>query len=391
MKMKSLHLYRVSIPFKKPFRHAAHERSGTDNLVARVELEDGTAGYGEGLPREYVTGENVEGVILTLKGLDRKLFLKDFRNFEEVVAFLETEILSRKNLPSDRENNTARSVLELGFLDAFGKAFQKSLSEVAESLGGGEKSGGKRCSELRYDGVLSLALPSETFWSALRLRFFGFRRLKLKLDGEVDSSLRTLRWVRRAVGRSMDLRVDANGAWDLERATYLCRELAAFGISAVEQPLRHADLAEMKELKRRSPIPLMLDESLCTVSDAQKAIDEDLCDLFNIRLSKCGGFLNSLKIAGLAREKGLGYQLGCLVGETGILSAAGRQFAAADPGLRYLEGSYDRFLLRDNIVRKDISFGWGGRAKPLTGYGLGVEVDPAKLKRYSTEEIRLYG
>ena len=81
MKMKSLHLYRVSIPFKKPFRHAAHERSGTDNLVMRVELEDGTAGYGEGLPREYVTGENVEGVILTLKGLDRKLFLKDFRNF----------------------------------------------------------------------------------------------------------------------------------------------------------------------------------------------------------------------------------------------------------------------------------------------------------------------
>src|SRR5262249_47727639 len=157
-----------------------------------------------------------------------------------------------------------------------------------------------------------------------------------------------------AVGSSVDLRVDANGAWNLEQATYLCRELAAFGISAVEQPLCPEDVAEMKELKKRSPIPLMLDESLCTLSDARRAIEGDLCDLFNIRLSKCGVFLNSLKIARLAREKGFGYQLGCLVGETGILSAAGRQFAAADAGLRYLEGSYDRFLLRDNVVRKDI-------------------------------------
>src|SRR5207248_4138084 len=61
--------------------------------------------------------------------------------------------------------------------------------------------------------------------------------------------------------------------------------------------------------------------------------------LFNVRLSKCGGFIPSLRLAQLARQHGLGYQLGCQVGETALLSAAGRHFATSVAGIRYLEGS----------------------------------------------------
>ena len=70
------------------------------------------------------------------------------------------------------------------------------------------------------------------------------------------------------------------------------------------------------------------------------------CDLFNIRLSKCGGFLNSLRLAAIAHAAGLGFQLGCHPGESGILSAAGRHWACSVKGIRYLEGSYDRHLFR---------------------------------------------
>ena len=82
----------------------------------------------------------------------------------------------------------------------------------------------------------------------------------------------------------------------------------------------------------------MLDESLCGMADAERAAADGLCDLFNLRLSKCGGFIPSLRLAQFAARHGLGYQLGCQVGETAVLSAAGRHFATSVKDLRYRRG-----------------------------------------------------
>jgi muconate cycloisomerase len=91
--------------------------------------------------------------------------------------------------------------------------------------------------------------------------------------------------------------------------------------------------------------------------------------------------LNSLRLAAMARAHGLGFQLGCQVGETGILSAAGRHFACSVGPIRYLEGSYDRWLVRERLTRQDLSFGYGGWAPALKGPGLGVNVDRAAVNR----------
>ena len=115
-------------------------------------------------------------------------------------------------------------------------------------------------------------------------------------------------------------------------------------------------------------------------------------DLFNVRLSKCGGLLRSLQIVELARAAGLGVQLGCHPGETGLLSAAGRHLAANVRGFRYVEGSYDRHVLAANLIREDITFRYGGRAQPLDGPGLGVTVDPAALERMTVRRLEVpYG
>jgi muconate cycloisomerase len=136
-------------------------------------------------------------------------------------------------------------------------------------------------------------------------------------------------------------------------------------------------------------VPIMLDESLCGEVDARRAIDGGLCDLFNVRLSKCGGFVPSLRLVQLARRAGLGCQLGCQVGETAILSAAGRHFAGSVGELRYVEGSYDRFLVRQALGTRDLTFRRGGWAEALTGGGLGVEIDPEALRRVTLRSQRL--
>ena len=124
----------------------------------------------------------------------------------------------------------------------------------------------------------------------------------------------------------------------------------------------------------------MLDESLTSAVDAKAAIAGQTCDLFNIRLSKCGGFLASLRLAALAHAAGVGYQLGCHPGESGVLSAAGRHWASSVADIRYLEGSYDRHLFRRLLTNEDITFGYGGQAPALTRAGLGVSINEAVLQ-----------
>jgi len=86
----------------------------------------------------------------------------------------------------------------------------------------------------------------------------------------------------------------------------------------------------------------MLDESLCGFPDAVHAVERQMADILNVRLSKCGGIIPSLRIMEFAARSGLGIQLGCHPGESGLLSAAGRHLACQVRGIRYLEGSYDR-------------------------------------------------
>ena len=137
----------------------------------------------------------------------------------------------------------------------------------------------------------------------------------------------------------------------------------------------------MAEIREEIDLDVMLDESLCGYPDAVHAIEHGTVDIFNVRLSKCGGLFPSLKIIGLAQRSGIGLQLGCHPGETGLLSAAGRHVASRVEGLRYVEGSYDRHVLATNIINEDVTFGYGGWAPPLTGPGLGVTVNRDALDR----------
>jgi len=133
----------------------------------------------------------------------------------------------------------------------------------------------------------------------------------------------------------------------------------------------------------------MADESLVTVSDAEALAAAGACQYFNLRLSKCGGLAPAIEMAGIAEAAGLRYQLGCQVGETAILSAAGRAFAAWLEAPEYVEGSFGSLLLEQDISHDRIEFGKGGSARVLDGQGLGITVDEERLRNFSDTIIQL--
>lgn len=387
MRPVELTAFHVRIPLKKTIRHASHTRDETDSLIVCCRLEDGTLGWGEGLPRAYVTGETIETAFEHLRQTDWRSQLG--RNLPDLAAAVEAcaelKLAAIRSGMRDCFGNVVRCAVELSLLDATARHCETPLSALTE-LVPETLAIRKPQARVRYSGALTPNSPIRDWISALKLRVFGFAQGKVKVGVEGFDDVRSVSLLRRVMGPNFDIRIDANEAWHCENLEAKMAPLIPLGITALEQPVPHAETDGLAAIRLRIGVPIMLDESLCSLGDGRRAIERGTCDLFNIRLSKCGGFLNSLKLAALAHGAGLGYQLGCQVGETGILSAAGRHFACSVGGIRYLEGSYDKFLVRERLTQEDVTFGYGGHAPALTGPGLGVHVDHNALRRVSIRE-----
>jgi L-Ala-D/L-Glu epimerase len=386
----SIGLHHVAVPLRKPIRHASHERTTSDNLVVRVTLRDGQNGYGEGVPRPYVTGETIESTFATLRSFDWARYFGRPGDFAEVVHRLEAlNILETEDDPRGMAGNAARCALELAVLDAYGRHFGEPLGRA---LSLADAPGLETTAEpvrVRYSGAITAETERKERVSAWKMRLNNFAQTKVKVgvDGQDDPA--RLARIRRIVGPRMDLRLDANEAWPASGLVERVRPLLPCRPSALEQPVPHDEVEALAALRPALGVPVMLDESLCGYPDAVLAIERGTADLFNVRLSKCGGIIPSLRIIGLAQHAGVGVQLGCHPGETGLLSAAGRHVASRVKGLRYVEGSYDRHVLAANLTVEDITFGWGGWAPPLEGPGLGVTVNPEALRRMTVESTEV--
>ncbi|MGD9633260.1 MAG: enolase C-terminal domain-like protein [Pirellulales bacterium] len=376
----------VRLPLRVRFTHATATRVESENIVVRCELSDGSVGWGEGVPRSYVTGETASGCLEQLVATPiAEQLAADCSSWTDVIRLCEQfRPTAMNDDPRGCYGNALRCAVELSVLDAFGHVLGEPVSAVTRHFEPAAAVRGTNPS-VQYSAVIDAGGRRLRLKSLLR-RLYGFRQCKVKVGSRDDDDAARLRQIRRWIGSSMDLRIDANGIWRANQAQRQLESLVPSRISCVEQPLAQEELAANAELRRATGVPVMLDESLTSMADAERAVSLAACDLLNIRLSKCGGFLASLQLAAFAREHGLGYQLGCHPGETGILSAAGRHWAASVADIRYLEGSYDRYLFRRLVTREDLTFGYGGRASAIARPGLGVTIDTDALAELTTAE-----
>jgi L-Ala-D/L-Glu epimerase len=386
MRIRSLTAHVVRLPLKRPFSHASATRHDSENVVIRCELADGTIGWGEGVPRSYVTGETPEGCLAQLAATPvAEQLAADCNSWPDVIQLCERfqPALDRDD-PRGCYGNALRCAVELSLLDAFGQLLGEPVSTVTAHFSPAQPILAAS-SSVQYGVVIDSGSRGLRRKAIVR-RIYGFRDCKVKVGADGDDDTTRLRTIRRWAGPRMDLRLDANEAWHADDVLERFEPLRPFNISSIEQPVPHAEVTRLAELRASLGVPVMLDESLTSMADAEAAIASRTCDLFNIRLSKCGGFLNSLRLAAVAKASGLGYQLGCHPGESGILSAAGRHWATSMTNIRHVEGSYDRHLFRRLLTNEDMTFGYGGFAPALTAPGLGVTVDSRELLSVCTQQ-----
>jgi L-alanine-DL-glutamate epimerase-like enolase superfamily enzyme len=144
----------------------------------------------------------------------------------------------------------------------------------------------------------------------------AFAVLKVKMGSEDDAVV--LETVRRLTDRP--IRIDANEGWTLEDALGRLEWLQEMGVEYVEQPLPADQLDEMRELKKISPLPLFADESVGRAEDIPKLAEG--FDGINIKLMKCGGLGEALRMIHVARAHGMKVMLGCMVESSLAITAA---------------------------------------------------------------------
>ncbi len=378
--IETITVYQLRIPFRQTFRHATWSRDESDAVIVRLKDSDGATGFGEALPRPYVTGETTSSMAAHIRDrLAAAVFQRSWHPGWDSFDFLRSVFLdwTRSNDAAVVAWNAAFCAVEMALLDWSLRRLNQALADFVAPVR----------NEVTYSGVIPSDKPTQAALLAARMVKFGVRQLKIKVGTAED--LERVALVRQAVGNEVALRADANGAWSAVQALDRLKQLEPFHLHLIEQPVAASDYIGLRRVRDESGLPVMADESLVTIEHARRLIEQRACDYFNIRLSKCGGITGSLAIAKLAREAGINIQLGAQVGETGLLSAAGRTVAAHLADLSLAEGSFGTWLLTEDITFEDVSFGYAGIAPLLKTSGLSVTVKEDVLEQLAVEKIVL--
>ncbi len=360
MKIQAIDIFYFDIPLVEPFKISIGTMHGANNVLVRILTDSGPAGLGEACPFPPITGETQETNIAVARNLRDLLIGKDpfaVGSFlKEAGSFLRT-------------NPSIVAAFDVALFDIMGKSSSLSLYRL---LGGaGEK-------PLETDITADLDTPENMAARAREFAAAGYRTIKVKVGQAPRLDLARLEAIREAIGYDCKISIDANQGWSVPEAISALKQLEKFEIEFVEQPVAAGDLTGMREVRRHSPIPVMADEALFSAQDAIRLVKAEACDYFNIKLMKCGGVQNALKIAHVAEAANIRAMVGCMLETRLALTAAAHVMAA-----------------QDNIIFADLDGNASHSVDPIVGGmtvrggtitlrdepGLGVDIDPDFLKK----------
>lgn len=372
MIINQIHIHRILLPFSNNFSHSRKEGRAAKNVIVEIIAEQGQIkGYGEGAPRQYVTGETQESVTKAIIDfLQRDSFPWHLNDVSQIWNFVD-------GLPVGKAYSSAICALETSLLDALAKSQGKSVIEYFPQ----DFYSARIC----YGAGIPLCTRARMVEMSHTIKRMKINKIKLKMGKDFSRNKEMIQIARQIFGVNDDLKVDVNGAWNNELALEHVALIRDNKISVVEQPMMPGDLgiAHFARIMQDSGVLLMADESACSLADIERIVEEGHYKMVNVRLSKCGGFRNSFKIIDYLRKTGVSFQIAAHLGESGILSAAGRILGLLCSDAVYHDGSYDEFLLKENVTLEHVSFGPGGEAGRLKGLGLGVEINHENLQRLS--------
>ncbi|MDQ2884741.1 MAG: o-succinylbenzoate synthase [Chloroflexota bacterium] len=380
-RIKNIHWYPYRIPLRSRFTTAHGSLSRREGAIIEVITEDGLFGVGESAPLPEFAGDDLETALVPLPTLSAQLHGK---TLAEALALLYT---SSAELPA-----TIACGLEGALLDAIGKQSGHSISALLSSqdssvgtrfIASGDSSPAPK-NAIPVNAVIGALPLNATITRAQELIAAGFQCIKLKVGSDVDRERERVAAVRRIIGPSPHLRLDANEAWTFDLAVTILSQLAEYDLQYVEQPLPAGDLEGMHRLRRAVPIPIAADESVFNLKSTRHVLAHAAADILILKPQLIGGLRAAQQVIRAATEYGVRCVITSTI-EAGVGVAGAVHLVAATPEVTLECGLATLSLLEDDLLLAGLAIQHGVLAVP-TGPGLGVSLDRAALARYKIDE-----
>jgi o-succinylbenzoate synthase len=342
----------IKIPLKRTFTTAVRSTNHIDTIIIKLTLDNGTIGFGAAPATTAITGDTIAGMDFIINELFASVIIGSYlSDYEQVLKLA----FSRASF-----NTAAKMAVDLAFHDLLAK--QQGTS-VAKCLGA-------KTSTLETDVSISCGSIKETIANIRDGVNIGFNAIKVKTGADFARDLELLQYIEKEFSNSIKFRFDANQGWTELQARQFIEALNKYDINTelVEQPIKSYDIKGMRNITQFSNIPILADESVFSVADAERLIDERACNMLNIKLAKTGGILVAKEIKKLADNAGRPCMIGCMA-EAPIGMAAATSFVLAEgitmadlDFLDWVDSSYHGdsvYFDTPNIVLKDDVMGFG--------------------------------
>lgn len=342
MKIKNIKVWSADLGNTKPYTIAFKTVDEVRNAFVEITLDNGMTGLGSGNPSEYVVGENLTQTLEALQEKNLEFLIgRDIREMNQ---------LTHEAWQKFPKNPAARAAIDIALYDAFTKFLGVPLVKYL----------GQKIQSMPTSNTIGIKNVTETLKESGEYLKQGFKAIKVKLGKDLAEDIERMVKMREQFGYDYAIRIDANQGYDSQQTIEFYQKTKHLKIELIEQPLPAKSIQEMKALPDEVREVIAADESLISPKDALNLVKPPrACGIFNIKLMKCGGITQGLKIADIALQEGIDLFWGCndesIISITAALHAA---FACSNTKYIDLDGSLDLaqdvvlggFILKEGIM-----------------------------------------
>jgi muconate cycloisomerase len=362
VKIKTIEPIAVSLPMLKPVIMAGEEVRRADNVLVRLEAENGLVGWGEAAAAPVMTGDTLESIVSAVHFLEPALRGRDPADIAGALAAMDGRMYG---------NHGAKAAIEIALHDLTGRATGKPVHAML---------GDKRRSQMALLAVIAGGDFNGDVRDAEKKKADGFTAYKIKVGGDTpENDAARTRAICKVLG-SLLISSDANQGYTTEQALRYVRAVDGCGLGFFEQPVEASDLAGMAAVAMASSISLGADEGIHSLDDIARHHERKAASGVSLKAIKLGGIRAVVEAGRLCDRLGMNVNISCKTGESSIACAAALHVASVIPNIAW-GLTLTHTGLGEDVTAQPIRTG-KGQVESLDGPGLGIEVDEDRVRRH---------
>lgn len=303
------------IALKSPFITALRRVDTIEFVRVSVSCENGLVAYGEAPATKAITGEDIEIILNSIESV-KELFKT--KTPQEALDILHTQT---------QIGSSAKAALDMAFISFMAQAQKIPLYKYF---------GAESPSSLETDITISLKDADEMLEDSKSAFESDMKLLKVKLGDNITHSIEVIQRISKELPNA-EILVDANQAWSLDDSLKFVNAMQDIKIELIEQPVVADDLKGLKTITNATKIPILADEAAFNLADVKKVVESISADMINIKLMKCGGLTNAVKILEYAREHKVICMLGSMLEGPISINAALHLAMAYSDVIKYID------------------------------------------------------